>query len=62
VGPHGEELDLEAAGAARRVLKAWRKEKTSIQDLKEELRRAVRGIYRKALDKRPTVLPVIIDE
>ena len=62
VGPHGEELDLEAAGAARRVLKAWKKEKTSIQDLKEELRRAVRGIYRKALDKRPTVLPVILEE
>ncbi len=62
VGPHGEELDLEAAGAARRVLKAWKKEKTSIQDLKEELRRAVRGIYRKALDKKPTVLPVILEE
>ena len=62
VGPHGEELDMEAAGAARRVLKAWRKEKTSIQDLRENLRTAVRGVYRKALDKRPTVLPVIIDE
>jgi len=62
VGPHGEEMDLEAAGAARRVLKAWRKEKTSPQDLKENLRIAVRGIYRKALDKKPTVLPIIIEE
>jgi ribonuclease J len=62
VGPHGEELDIEAAGAARRVLKAWRKEKTSLQDLRENLRTAVRGIYRKALDKKPTVLPVIIED
>lgn len=62
VGPHGEEMDLEAAGAARRVLKAWRKEKTSLQDLRENLRTAVRGIYRKALDKKPTVLPVILEE
>lgn len=62
VGPHGEELDMEAAGAARRVLKAWRKEQTSLQDLEDNLRTAVRGIYRKALGKRPTVLPVIIEE
>lgn len=62
VGPHGEELDVEAAGAARRVLKAWKKERTSLQDLEENLRTAVRGIYRKALDKRPTVLPVILEE
>ena len=62
VGPHGEELDLEAAGAARRVLKAWRKERTSLEDLEENLRTAVRGIYRKALDKKPTVLPVILEE
>ena len=62
VGPHGEELDMEAAGAARRILKAWRKEKTSIEALEENLRTAVRRIYRKALDKKPTVLPVIIED
>jgi len=62
VGPHGEELDREAAGAARRVLKTWRKEKTSIDVLEENLRVAVRGVYRKALDKKPTVLPVIIED
>ena len=62
VGPHGEELDMEAAGAARRVLKAWRREKTAVEILEENLRTAVRGIYRKALDKRPTVLPVILEE
>lgn len=62
VGPHGEELDMEAAGAARRVLKAWRKEKTSLEVLEDNLRTAVRGIYRKALDKKPTVLPVILEE
>lgn len=61
VGPHGERLDLEAAGAARRVLKEWRKEKTSLEILEENLATAVRGIYRKALDKKPTVLPVIIN-
>jgi len=62
VGPHGEELDLEAAGAARLILKAWRRENTSLQDLEENLRVAVRRVYRKALDKRPTVLPVILEE
>jgi ribonuclease J len=62
VGPHGEELDMEAAGAARRVLKAWKREKTSLEKLEENLRTAVRGIYRKALDKKPTVLPVILEE
>jgi ribonuclease J len=62
VGPHGEELDLEAGGAARRVLKAWKKERASLQVLEENLRIAVRGVYRKALDKKPTVLPVILEE
>jgi ribonuclease J len=62
VGPHGEELDMEAAGAARRVLKAWKKERTSLQDLEDNLRTAVRGIYRKAMGKKPTVLPVILEE
>ena len=62
VGPHGEELDLEAAGAARRVLKEWKGERSSLETLEENLRSAVRGIYRKALDKRPTVLPVILEE
>jgi ribonuclease J len=62
VGPHGEELDMEAAGAARRVLKAWKREKTSLEKLEENLRTAVRGVYRKALDKKPTVLPVILEE
>lgn len=62
VGPHGEKLDLEAAGAARRVLKEWRREGTSREALVENLATAVRGIYRKALDKRPTVLPVIIED
>lgn len=62
VGPHGEELDLEAGGAARRVLKAWKKEGASLQVLEENLRIAVRGIYKKALDKKPTVLPVILEE
>jgi ribonuclease J len=62
VGPHGEELDLEAAGAARRVMKAWRREKTSIEILEDNLRTAVRGIYRKALDKKPTILPVILED
>lgn len=62
VGPHGEELDMEAAGAARRVLKAWGREKTAVEILEENLRTAVRGIYRKALDKRPTVLPIILEE
>jgi ribonuclease J len=62
VGPHGEELDIEAAGAARRVLKAWKKDRTSLQVLQENLRMAVRGVYKKALDKKPTVLPVIIED
>ena len=62
VGPHGEELDLEAAGAARRVLKEWKRERTCLETLEENLRSAVRGIYRKALDKRPTVLPVILED
>jgi ribonuclease J len=62
VGPHGEEMDIEAAGAARRVLKAWKRERTSLEVLEENLRIAVRGIYKKALDKKPTVLPVIIEE
>jgi mRNA degradation ribonuclease J1/J2 len=53
---------MEAVGAARRVLKAWKKEKTSLEKLEENLRTAVRGIYRKALDKKPTVLPVILEE
>ena len=62
VGLRGEELDLEAARAARQVLKAWKKEGGSREDLENSLRTAVRKIYRKELDKRPTVLPVILED
>ncbi len=62
VGSQGEELDLEAAEEARRVLKQARLKKISREKLKEELRFAVRSIYRRALDKRPTVIPVILED
>ncbi len=62
VGTFGEELDREAAAEARKVIRAWRKEKASLRELEEGLMAAVRGVYRKALDKRPTVLPVIMEE
>jgi ribonuclease J len=62
VGSQGEELDLEAAAEARRVLKEARRKNSSMEDLREELRTVVRGIYRRTLDKRPTVIPVIIED
>jgi ribonuclease J len=61
VGPQGEQVDLEAARAARQVLKEWKKEGGLREELEEHLRRAVRKVYRKELDKRPTVIPVILD-
>ncbi|MDF1535418.1 MAG: ribonuclease J [bacterium] len=61
VGPQGEEIDLAAAAAARQVLKAWKKEGGSREDLENSLKIAVRGIYRKELEKRPTIIPVILD-
>lgn len=62
VGLAGEELDLEAARTARRIINQWREGTSSITEVKEELTSAVRGVYRRALDKRPTVLPVILEE
>ncbi len=62
VGPHGEQVDQEAARAARQVLKEWKKEGGLREDLEENLRRAVRKVYRKELAKRPTVIPVILEE
>jgi len=62
VGSQGEELDLEAAKETRRVLEEARMKNTSRGNLEEELRLAVRGVYRKALDKRPTVLPIILED
>jgi len=60
VGSQGEELDLEAAAEIRRVLVEENAEKASEEDLEEHLRLAVRKVYRKALDKRPTVLTVVL--
>jgi len=60
VGSQGEELDLEAATAIRRVLEQEDAGKKPEEDLKEQLRLEVRGVYRKALDKRPTVLTVVL--
>jgi ribonuclease J len=62
VGSQGEELDLEAVREARRILENYRSKSTSRETLEEELRTAVRRIYRKALDKKPTVLPIILDD
>jgi len=62
VGSQGEELDLEAVSESRRVLERFRNRPVSRENLEEELRSTVRSVYRKALDKRPTVLTVILDE
>ncbi len=60
VGSQGEEVDLEAGAEIRRVLEQDGTDKKSEEDLKELLRLAVRKIYRKVLDKRPTVLTVVL--
>jgi ribonuclease J len=62
VGPQGEELDLEAVREARSILERHRSKGTSKEELEEELRTAVRRVYRRALDKKPTVLPMILDD
>jgi len=62
VGSHGEDLDLEAVRETRRVLDRFRNLRVSREELEEELRTAVRRVYRKALDKKPTVLPIILDD
>lgn len=62
VGSHGEELDLEAVRETRRILDRYRNKSASRDELEEELRAAVRRVYRKALDKKPTVLPIILED
>lgn len=62
VGSQGEELDLEAVKETKRILEQFRDKKTSREDLEENMRTAVRRVYRRTLDKRPTVLPVILED
>ena len=62
VGPEGEDVDLEAVRTARQLLKAWKKEGGTLEELEEHLRREVRAVYRRELEKRPTVIPVILGE
>lgn len=62
VGSHSEDLDLESVREARRVLEHYRDHGASREQLQEDLRTAVRRVYRKALDKKPTVLPMILDD
>jgi ribonuclease J len=62
VGSQGEDLDLEAVRETRRVLDRYRSSDMSREELEEDLRTAVRRVYRKALDKKPTVLPMILDD
>ncbi|MBN2720888.1 MAG: ribonuclease J [Proteobacteria bacterium] len=60
VGSQGEEVDLEAAAEIRRVLEQGVWGKVPKENLEENLRTAVRGVYRRALDKRPTILTVVL--
>lgn len=67
VGPEGEGVDLEAARAARQVLKEWKKEAGATEAgsrdaLEDNIKKAVRKVYRKELAKRPTIIPVILEE
>jgi ribonuclease J len=62
VGSQGEELDLEAVRETRRILEQYRAKRTSRENLEENLRTAVRRVYRKTLDKRPTVIPIILED
>ncbi len=58
---YSEGLDLEAARTAAMVMEEFGEMDLSREDLLEKLRIQVRLIYRRALHKKPTVIPIILD-
>lgn len=57
-----ESLNRKAARLVTNIIGGWRGMHLSREDLEEEIRIQVRGVYRKALQKKPTVVVVLVEE
>ena len=55
-------LDREAEAAAKKFITNWRSSPFPIEELREEIRIGVRAVYRRALQKKPMVIPVLVEE
>ncbi|NOY87283.1 MAG: ribonuclease J [Deltaproteobacteria bacterium] len=55
-------LDREAEAVAKNFIRDWRSPPSSIEELREEIRIGVRAVYRRALQKKPMVIPVLVEE
>ncbi|TNF49380.1 ribonuclease J [bacterium] len=55
-------LNRKAARLVSNMIGGWRGEQYSHDDLREDIRIQVRAIYRKAIQKKPTVVVVLVEE
>ena len=57
-----QSLDREAEAVAKNFIREWCLSPTSLEELRENVRIGVRAVYRRSLQKKPMVVPVLVEE